>query len=42
MWGLLLLGGLLVPFLLVGAMIRGGLRARQDRAALKQLPKEFE
>lgn len=42
MSGLILLGALLVPIFLIAALIRGGLRARRDRIALKQLGKDFE
>ncbi len=40
--GLILLGALLVPFFLLSAIIRGGLRGRRERAAQKRLSKEFE
>ena len=39
---IILLGGILVPFFLVAAMIRGGCRAQQKRAALRRQIKGFE
>jgi len=42
MSGLIILVASLVPFLLIAALIRGGLRGRRDRAALKHLTKDFE
>jgi hypothetical protein len=40
--GIILLGASLVPFLLIGAMVRGGWRARQERAVRRQQIKDFE
>jgi hypothetical protein len=42
MWALITLGASLVPFLLVAAIIRGGLRGRRDRAALRDIGKVYE
>jgi hypothetical protein len=36
------LGASLVPFFLVAALIRGALRARRERVALKRIAKDFE
>ena len=42
MSGLILLGALLVPFFLIAALIRGGLRGRRDRAAQRKQIEDFE
>jgi hypothetical protein len=39
---LILLGASLVPFFLIATLIRGALRARRERAALKRITKDFE
>lgn len=38
----ILLGASAVPFLLIAAIIRGGLRARQERTAWKRRIREFD
>jgi hypothetical protein len=40
--GIILLGALAVPFLLIAAAVRGGWRAHRERAAAKQRIKDFE
>jgi len=39
---IILLGAFLVPFFLIAAMIRGGWRAKRERAARRQQVKDFE
>jgi hypothetical protein len=39
---IILLGALFVPFFLIAAMVRGGWRARRERAVRRQQIKDFE
>jgi len=39
---LILIGASLVPFFLIAALIRGALRARRNRAIIRQQVKDFE